>query len=302
MREPDRPAASDRTTALAPRPCSREERLFIWQSSGWLDGARGERIRRDWTVVRYDPGSWRRTAPDRRVDVTRPLPFAAGRFQAIYACRIVQHLTRDEGRALFDDLARLLRGGGVLRVSVPDVEEIARSYLAAIDACRQHLTPERDQRRRELALQLTDQMMRDVSGGQLAAEIRSGRLGAERLRERFGDCLDGLLPAAGRTPRRGGRLNALKRGVRQAVRLALGQVRFQDVLARRETDLWIYDRVMITRLAEEAGFRQVEFPPSDRSRIAGWQDWGPDRSVRGDYCYEPSLFAECVRESGADAR
>src|SRR5438874_10391148 len=62
-------------------------------------------------------------------DVRKPLPFANDSASAIYASHILEHLYLEEGRALLGECLRVLAGGGVLRIVVPDVHSIVREYL-----------------------------------------------------------------------------------------------------------------------------------------------------------------------------
>ncbi len=69
----------------------------------------------------YDPGI-------RRLDVRRPLPFASGSIDAVYASHLLEHLHRDEGARLLAECHRVLRPGGALRVVVPDLRAIVAAY------------------------------------------------------------------------------------------------------------------------------------------------------------------------------
>src|SRR5262245_1221859 len=62
-------------------------------------------------------------------DVTLPLPFPAEGFDAVYHAHVLEHLPRERARFCLSECARVLRPGGILRVVVPDLEQIARLYL-----------------------------------------------------------------------------------------------------------------------------------------------------------------------------
>ncbi|MBM3940852.1 MAG: methyltransferase domain-containing protein [SAR202 cluster bacterium] len=69
-------------------------------------------------------------------DVRRRLPFADGSMSAVYASHLLEHLYRDEARALLRECRRVLAPGGVLRLVVPDLESLVNEYLgrAAVGA------------------------------------------------------------------------------------------------------------------------------------------------------------------------
>jgi SAM-dependent methyltransferase len=67
-------------------------------------------------------------------DLRRPLPWDDGAIDTIYASHLLEHLYRDHAAALLRECHRVLRREGVLRLMVPDLEDLARRYLAARDA------------------------------------------------------------------------------------------------------------------------------------------------------------------------
>ncbi len=69
-------------------------------------------------------------------DVRRGIPFPAGSVSAIYASHLLEHLYREEAKALLGECFRALRPDGVLRVVVPDLRAIVAEYLSENDAQR----------------------------------------------------------------------------------------------------------------------------------------------------------------------
>src|SRR3954469_2048628 len=63
------------------------------------------------------------------LDVTGPWPFADGSVSHVYGDHMVEYATLPGTRALLREALRVLRPGGKLRLSSPDVERIARIYL-----------------------------------------------------------------------------------------------------------------------------------------------------------------------------
>lgn len=68
--------------------------------------------------------------PDVVWDLRRPLPLPAGSVDAVFLEHVLEHLPAQVGLAAMDQAYRLLRPGGVLRVSVPDFGRWAREYAA----------------------------------------------------------------------------------------------------------------------------------------------------------------------------
>jgi SAM-dependent methyltransferase len=84
--------------------------------------------------------------PDRTLieaDLTQPLPPDAGGFDAVLALDVIEHL--DDDRAAVGQLARLVRPGGLVLVSVPALPELF-SEFDSIQGHRRRYLPETLQR------------------------------------------------------------------------------------------------------------------------------------------------------------
>lgn len=63
------------------------------------------------------------------LDATVPWPTAAGSVDFIYADNVIEHITIENGRLVFQHAFAALAPGGVFRLATPDVESVARQYL-----------------------------------------------------------------------------------------------------------------------------------------------------------------------------
>lgn len=61
-------------------------------------------------------------------DIRKPLPFANGCAEAVYASHVLEHLYREEGQQLIRECFRVLSPGGIVRIVVPDIKTIVREY------------------------------------------------------------------------------------------------------------------------------------------------------------------------------
>jgi len=62
-------------------------------------------------------------------DIRKPLPFPDKSATAVYASHVLEHLYVEEGQQLVQEAFRVLAGGGVLRVIVPDLSVIVQEYF-----------------------------------------------------------------------------------------------------------------------------------------------------------------------------
>jgi SAM-dependent methyltransferase len=62
------------------------------------------------------------------LDVARRFRFDDDTFEAVYASHVLEHLDRDVAERCLKEVHRVLRPGGILRVAVPDLNEVVRQY------------------------------------------------------------------------------------------------------------------------------------------------------------------------------
>jgi predicted SAM-dependent methyltransferase len=85
-----------------------------------------------WTNVDLEPGA------DIIMDLSKGnLPFASGEIDFIYSEHFIEHITREQGIALFVECARTLKAGGTMRLSTIRAENwIAGRLLAGCHSPR----------------------------------------------------------------------------------------------------------------------------------------------------------------------
>lgn len=74
-----------------------------------------------------------RQAVDLALDLRKPFPFPDRSIDAVFHEHLIEHLTYQDAVALLSECARVLRPGGVLRVSVPDFRRYLYSYVHGTD-------------------------------------------------------------------------------------------------------------------------------------------------------------------------
>ena len=132
----------------------------------------------------------------REANLLGRLPLESDTAQVVYASHFLEHIPRADVDAFLRECLRVLRPGGVLRLVLPDLEEMARAYLALRDA-GEH------ERADFLVLEMIDQCVRRESGGELEKLYRRLRAGSAQegemiafVRERTGEVLRASQPIA----------------------------------------------------------------------------------------------------------
>ncbi len=98
-----------------------EERLLLHLGSGT------ERLRGWVNVDLYFPA-------ELCLDVTKPLPIPDACADAIYSQHLIEHLEKEATVRLVGECARVLKPGGWLRITTPDLEAHVREYLDDVEA------------------------------------------------------------------------------------------------------------------------------------------------------------------------
>lgn len=65
------------------------------------------------------------------LDITQPLPFPDACLDAIYGSEVVEHIERRQVMPFLRESCRVLKPGGVLRLTTPDITAVAQIYLGS---------------------------------------------------------------------------------------------------------------------------------------------------------------------------
>ncbi len=273
----------------------------------------GSQICPDWInidLVRTGPGV---VAHDLSTGI--PLPDAS--CEVVYHSHVLEHLRRSDAQFFMRECFRVLKPGGILRVAVPDLEQICRQYLLALDralAKGAHAACDYEW----IMLELFDQTVRPQSGGDMRAYLQQNPLPNEAfVYERIGEVgremVSSLRASVGQVAHSsenlslgfGAFLRKMGRhmGVQLAQKLVFWATGRRFIEACRlgrfrmggEVHQWMYDRYSIEQLMISVGLKDPRQESALTSRISGWTDVPldvlPDRTVRKP----DSLFMEGLR-------
>jgi len=244
-------------------------------------------------------------------DVRKSLPFADKTFEATYALHIIEHLTPAEAASLVNELYRVLKPGGIVRISTPDLEDICRSYLRQLDECRTSRSDLNMVRYRWAVFELLDQIVREQSGGLMTQASALGDFDPEFAMRRFGDVFDEFSPSRSGHPSREPDKPLLERlaaltsssliaSIRWRVRGAINRrcrTRLSEPRSTGELNKWMYDELSLERLLAAGGFREYRRQDHRSSMIPDWNRYALDQSTRGTHAIEPSLYFEARKPS-----
>lgn len=249
-------------------------------------------------------------------DLTRGLPFPDKSFQACYSSHVLEHLRSEDVGAFLREQKRVLNKGGILRIVVPDLEQICRNYLEFLDqllAGKQGLEFKYDY----TMLELFDQVVRDDPGGEMLRLWLSGKIADPAfVRIRNGQEADNILigrvqnkieSTAGQyssTRRVGRRISAswlrLRHGIAHAAVAALlggagtKALRTGFFRSSGEVHRVMYDRYSLPRLLRIHGFDDVQKVAASESQIPHFDRYSLD-VIKGIIRKPDSIFFEATR-------
>ena len=273
--------------------------LHIWREGQQYLLQKGPSFLTQWNNLVFAALPGPPLANTRYVDLsTAPLGFADETFDAVYAYHVFEHLTPSQGKRCTQQIFSVLKSGGIFRLSVPDLETACRDYLDTLRAASDHSTRQNLVRYRWAVMAIFEQMVRDRPGGLMQEAIEQGEYDDAQLRNLFGDMLRPLVARRGSArPRDRGRAFSLLRQIYRGVRTILGKSRPRitnrlDPRLTKEAVQWMYDRLSLRLLLEQAGFQDVRQMDHVSSNIPGWSEYDFDRSNNGDYPLDPSVYME----------
>lgn len=267
----------------------------------------GGRTHPDWINIDIAPG-----LPEvMQHDLSKGIPFPDQSCEIVYHAAVLEHLRRADAETFVTDCFRVLKSGGILRVGVPDLEQICRVYLDTLDKAAAG-DPQAAHDYDWMMLELLDQTVRETGGGGMLRYLHQTPLPNqpfvfERIGEEGRELVESLQrkrsKKRSKRQRTGVRaqLRLLPRRLKQQVlQLLLGEDGMQALAIGRfrlagEVHQWMYDRYSLARLLRSVGFEEVVLQSAETSQIPNWQRFHLDTTPEGNPIKPDMFFMEAVR-------
>jgi len=250
----------------------------------------GTRVAEGWVNIDFTSGDPRVQS----VNLLKGLPFPDNSFDAVYSSHVLEHFTKAQAAALLNEARRVLKPGGILRIVVPDFENICTEYFRVISL------PEDDARKPEfykwVMIEMLDQMTRMKSGGEMRKfynEILSDEVKHAEIINYVRQRATFFTEKA--KPKKTFRWLALYlKIIKHLIPRSLRPMVYVDTY-RGERHQWMYDRYGMALLVRESGFAGGEVKTFDDSRIPGFNDDRLDCNADGTPYKHSSLYFEAVK-------
>lgn len=214
------------------------------------------------------------------LDITNGLPFPDAMFDVVYHSHLLEHIRHEKTLAFMKECLRVLKPGGVIRVLVPDLEQIARLYLEKLYTAREH---ESDYD--WIMLEMYDQCVRETTGGLMESNLRDtpsgltpfvdSRMGASAAlySEQAKEKPASIKPTWQNCVRV---VHLLRLKFAKLIVYAIagdkGRDAFEEGIFRNSGEIhrWMYDRFSLGRLMENSGFSNIQVVSPFVSSIPGF--------------------------------
>jgi len=242
-------------------------------------------------------------------DLRKGLPFPDAHCDACYSSHVLEHMGRDEAERFLRECHRVTKPKGVVRIVVPDLEDVARAYLDAL-GLTQTGDPAREADYDWMMIELYDQTVRATRGGGMGRYLSDPDLPNRAfVRDRVGMEVESYWnppsprPSIWRRLRMKGPGWVLRRARNETAAILVyavagrrGHAAFREGVFRNggEIHRWMYDRFSLGRLLTRAGFADVAVLRAEQSRIPGFEGYGLD-TLDGRERRPHSLFMEGTR-------
>lgn len=282
--------------------------------SDYLNLGCGARFNTEWDNVNFNM-----TGPNVIAwDLKKGIPFPKNSFNVVYHSHLLEHFTKTSAREFLMECRRVLRPEGIIRVVVPDLESIARTYLKTLASAASGSSP--DAANYEwILLEMYDQTVRNSSGGAMEEYLRQdiveneefviSRCGAEARHIRNEYLLKRMNNSAKtlQTPFSildfrtfSAKLKRIPQRIREYLVKALLANDYEALNIGRfrrsgEIHQWMYDRFSLRELLTECGFTEIRQRAASDSYVPDWASFNLDTEPDGSAYKPDSLYMEAIK-------
>ncbi|MEO8149864.1 MAG: methyltransferase domain-containing protein [Bacteroidia bacterium] len=266
----------------------------------------GQRFHKEWINVDFHSDNEHVIGHN----LLKGIPFNDFEFDAVYHSHVLEHFSKEDGKQFIAECYRVLKPGGIIRVAVPDLEQIVKNYLKAFEGA---LAGDADSAANYewMMLELYDQTVRNFSGGEMAKYFQKDEMKNEKfvfsrvgeegrvIRENFlksnRDSKNGKIKTASQKEKVKNSIRKIRNillrnesepNEKKEKLMEIGQFRLGG-----EVHQWMYDRYSLSKLLSETGLQNITVKTAFESEIKNWNDYQLE-SKNGLIFKPDSLFME----------
>lgn len=260
-----------------------------------LNIACGGRYHKDWINIDFHAESNNVT----KVNILGGLPFEDNSMNVVYSSHFLEHLSQEQADFILKESYKILKKDGIIRIVVPDLENVCQEYLRVLQLVSQDKKYEEEYQ--WITIELLDQLVRVNGGGKMGevfAKITSTKNKnlADYVLSRTGDDLLEEDKPRQRKITYAKIKNKLLYIYLKFVRLSIPK-NLRDLIfvntSVGEKHQWMYDRFSLTKKLSDFGFTSIEIKDFNESNIDNFNNYLLDIKEDGtSYKGISSLYIE----------
>jgi len=264
-----------------------------------LNVACGGRYHDDWINIDFHSDS----SKVRQANLLEGLPFDDGLMDGVYSSHFLEHLSISDGENIVGEMYRVLKEKGVVRIVVPDLENVCREYLTVLDG----IGDSDNIRKYEwITVELLDQLTRDVAGGYMQRMFdkvtnEKDMYLVDYISHRTGESL--LKENTACKHKRTVTFNKVKNRILylylHCIQLLIPKNIRKSMIVKTnigEKHKWMYDKYSLSKLLQEAGFNNILVKTFNTSQINSFNSFNLDCNSDGTpYKGIHSLYIEATK-------
>jgi len=220
------------------------------------------------------------------------IPYADHSVDVVYHSHVLEHMPKQFAPVFIQECFRVLKKGGIIRVVVPDLEQIVREYIKNLEQALNDDDEQAGNQYEWIMLELYDQTVRNQSGGAMLDYWKQNPMPAETyIFDRCGrEAMDAVMLLrkhnVPQTPSQDLLVQAMTKPNEQIL-LQMAKFRISG-----EVHHWMYDRYSLRCLLKNVGFSDIQVCRADQSNIANFNSYFIDTDQSGKTHKPDSLFME----------
>ncbi|MBK2110243.1 class I SAM-dependent methyltransferase [Francisella tularensis] len=263
-----------------------------------LNIACGSRYHKDWINIDFHASS----KGVKKVNILNGLPFKTNYIDVIYSSHFLEHLNQDQADFVLKESFRVLKENGIIRLVVPDLENVCQEYLRVLNLVTQDKKYEKNYE--WIMVELLDQLVRNKSGGKMGdifSKVSQTKVKyiADYILERTGDDLLKESKSSKREITYDKIKNKLLYSYLKLVRLLIPKSLRDLVFLNTsigERHQWMYDKYSLSKKLFDLGFKNVEIKSFNDSSIVNFNNYFLDIKKDGlPYKGIGSLYIEAKK-------
>jgi predicted SAM-dependent methyltransferase len=269
----------------------------------YLNVGCGSKFHKDWVnvdMVSFSPYV-------QKCNLIKGIPYPDNYFKVVYHSQVLEHIPKESAEGFIRECCRVVEPGGIIRVVVPDLENIVKEYQKHLNQVLENPSEEADANYEWNVIEMYDQAVRNSSFGQVSELLKKPKLVNE-------DYVMHRMGYVGQNMRKVNSLSLTEKVEKVATNGEMQRKVFRRIIMQKvkglfssaktkigefrlggEVHYWMYDRYSLSRLLRNCGFENTKVQSPYTSDVPNWPSYELD--VKENMVYDPvSLFMEARKK------